>query len=132
MSLGRQVHSRCVLYLPLLLQTLTDVDLFAADCHFSHPPSRPTPFAKGSKPKTSSSYTATFNKASAAPSIGAWPTEKAAHVSDRLKRFNLKENEGEAERIIPGAPAEGNKVEGDKVEIEVEEDKAVLKSETTA
>lgn len=55
-------------------------------------------------------------------------------MSDRLKRFNLKENEGEAERIIPGAAVvEGKKEDGDKVEIEVEEEKvAVLKTETTA
>ena len=79
-----------------------------ADCHFSHPPSRATPYKAGGFKATSyakkapSAYTATFNNPSNAP-ISAWPTEATNFKSDRLKRFTqTNEGEGPIERIIPG------------------------------
>lgn len=105
---------------------------FAADCHFSHPPSRPAPFSKphgGAPPH--GRYSATFNKPgkpTAAAGIGAWPAEQPTHVSDRLKRFAPKNDDGEqGERIIPGGGEGGetNKQGGGddaKVEIVVEEE----------
>lgn len=107
-----------------------------ADCHFSHPPSRVAVYS-GPKPTTykpkSSPYSATFNNPKN-PSIGAWPTEKPTHVSDRLKRFNVVEEGGETvenggvERIIPGED------KGDKVEIELEDHSAekAVKEEAVA
>ena len=76
------------------------------DCHFSHPPSRPTPYKAGGfkagPKKASSAYTATFNNPSN-PAISAWPTEGTNSKSDRLKRFTqTNEQDGPVERIIPG------------------------------
>ncbi|KAI5476849.1 nuclear polyadenylated RNA-binding protein Nab2, partial [Pseudohyphozyma bogoriensis] len=88
-----------------------------ADCHFSHPPSRRTPFAAagGKKaPFSAKNYTATFNNPKN-PSIGAWPEEKPAHVSERLKRFNIQDG-AEGEKIIPGQAKE------EKLEIDLEGD----------
>ncbi|ORY75042.1 hypothetical protein BCR35DRAFT_306468 [Leucosporidium creatinivorum] len=100
-----------------------------ADCHFTHPPNRPSPYSK-SFTNGSAHLSKTFNKPSTTSSssagIGAWPKEAATHVSDRLKRFNVKEGEegGEgAERIIPGGAGKEDK--GDdkaKVEIVVEDE----------
>lgn len=105
-----------------------------ADCHFSHPSNRAVPYSKASKPN-GNKYSATFNKPSSSTSsssnasIGVWPTEQATHVSERLKRFSVKENddEDEGERIIPGGgESKTNGKAGEdhaKVEIVVEEEK---------
>lgn len=82
-----------------------------ADCHFTHPSNRPVPYSK-SAPK---SYSANYSKPATIPSIGAWPTEKKEHISDRLKRF-AGATQGETERIIPGGGAPS-------VVVEVEEEK---------
>ncbi|CEQ38955.1 SPOSA6832_00399, partial [Sporobolomyces salmonicolor] len=88
-----------------------------ADCHFSHPPNRPAPYSK-------SKYSATFNKSSPASkpaTIGEWPKENASHVSERLKRFAAKDEDGaEKERIVPGQQ-EANGA-ADKVEIHLDDD----------
>lgn len=96
------------LFSSFLIQCLINALFYSADCHFSHPPSRPTPFsAPKSTFKKSTAYSATFNGASAPSttypkpeSIGAWPKEEKSHISDRLQRFS--NGEGEGERIIPG------------------------------
>ena len=90
------------------------------DCHFSHPPSRPTPYKAGGFKATSayskkapSAYTATFNNPSNAP-ISAWPSEGTISKSDRLKRFTqTNEGDGPVERIIPGEAT---------VEVEMDDD----------
>jgi hypothetical protein len=90
-----------------------------ADCHFSHPPGRPSPRPKASKP-----YSTTYVKSATSlvnnPTIGAWPTTNQEHISDRLKRFGGAASNEDVERIIPGG------AEDKKVVVEVEDDERVL------
>ena len=112
---------RSSLSIKLDISNETDHTFATADCHFSHPPSRKAPFAPkasggGASRGTKATYSATFHNPKN-PTIGAWPTEKPTHVSDRLKRFTLVDGTPSAdgvERIIPGE----KQAEGDKVEID--------------
>lgn len=118
--------------------------LLTADCHYSHPPNRVQAYQKPkvnpyapyasttytapsyNTSKAKPSYSATFNNPNN-PAIGVWPTEKALHVSDRLKRFGTTAGtegggEGEVERIIPGE----SKNDDVKVEIDIEASEAIV------
>ncbi|GAA6001727.1 hypothetical protein JCM10207_002285 [Rhodosporidiobolus poonsookiae] len=110
-----------------------------ADCHFSHPSSRPAPYSRSKYSATFSSSTsgpkplsAGAKKASQPSGIGAWPSESADHVSERLKRFSGgaggEGKEGEVERIVPGQAGQGKDAE-DKVEIHLDDEDDVKKED---